>query len=39
MSASNYNHAGIGRGDAYLKNEFVRTDEICWINGESDAGR
>jgi SM-20-related protein len=39
MSASKYDDAGIGRGDDYLKNEFVRTNEICWINGESDAGR
>ena len=34
-----YIEAGIGRGDRYLKNEFVRTDEICWITGESEAGK
>ncbi|GAB2688496.1 2OG-Fe(II) oxygenase [Aliiglaciecola aliphaticivorans] len=27
--------AGIGRGNDYLQNEFVRTDEICWITGKS----
>ena len=39
MDESKYIHAGIGRGEAYLKNHFVRTDEICWINGESEAGK
>jgi SM-20-related protein len=39
LAASNYEHAGIGRGQRYLKNEFVRTDEICWITGESEAGQ
>ena len=39
ISPAKYIDAGIGRGDAYSKNEFVRTDEICWITGESDAGR
>ncbi len=33
-----FQNAGIGRGDEYLKNEFVRTDEICWITGASNAG-
>lgn len=39
LSESKYADAGIGRGDDYLKTEFVRTDEICWITGESDAGK
>ena len=39
IGAEQFINAGIGRGDAYLKNEFVRTDEICWINGESVAGK
>jgi SM-20-related protein len=39
MDEEKFQRAGIGRGDAYLKNDFVRTDEICWINGESDAGQ
>lgn len=33
-----YQPAGIGRQNDYIKNEFVRTDQICWITGESDAG-
>lgn len=38
LNASRYSDAGIGRGDNFLKTEFVRTDEICWITGESGAG-
>ena len=39
MDAGKYSSAGIGRGDDYLKNEFVRTNRICWITGDSAAGR
>lgn len=39
MHAAQFVQAGIGRGEDYLRNEFVRTDEICWITGESDAGQ
>lgn len=39
MSAEKFKKAGIGRGDEYLKNDFVRTDNICWITGETDAGK
>jgi len=39
MNAEQFISAGTGRGNAYLKNEFVRTDEICWISGESTAGK
>ena len=39
MDTGNYIDAGVGRGEDYLKNEFVRTDEICWISGDSAAGR
>jgi SM-20-related protein len=39
MDAEKYTDAGIGRGDDYLHNEFVRKDEICWISGESPAGQ
>ena len=39
LNSSKYFDAGIGRGDSYLKNEFVRTDEICWVTGESEAGK
>jgi SM-20-related protein len=34
-----FDQAGIGRKTDFAHNEFVRTDEICWINGESDAGK
>ena len=34
LSQQYYQQAGIGRGDDYLHNTFVRTDEICWITGE-----
>ena len=33
-----YIDAGVGRGDGFLRTEFIRTDQICWISGESDAG-
>lgn len=39
LDGNAYIDAGIGRGDRYLKNAFVRTDEICWITGDSAAGR
>lgn len=39
LSANKYSDAGIGRGEDYLITDFVRTDEICWIIGESDAGK
>jgi SM-20-related protein len=39
MTSDKFDNAGIGRGNEYLKNEFVRTDEICWISGNTDAGR
>ncbi|WP_027328804.1 2OG-Fe(II) oxygenase [Marinimicrobium agarilyticum] len=29
--------AGIGRQDDFQVNRFVRSDEICWLNGESPA--
>ncbi len=38
MEVEKFKNAGIGRGNEYLKNEFVRTDEICWITGETEAG-
>jgi SM-20-related protein len=34
-----YVDAGIGRGGDYTRTRFVRTDEICWITGASEAGR
>ncbi len=39
LQTHKYVEAGIGRGDDFVKTEFVRTDEICWITGESDAGQ
>lgn len=39
MHAATFHDAGIGRGDNWLKNDFVRTDEIAWIDGTSAAGR
>lgn len=39
MALDQFEVAGVGRGDDFYKNDFVRTDEICWINGESAAGR
>ncbi|NMH59295.1 2OG-Fe(II) oxygenase [Alteromonas ponticola] len=39
LNSAKYQDAGIGRGEDQITNRFVRTDEICWINGESDAGK
>ncbi|MFU8765542.1 MAG: 2OG-Fe(II) oxygenase [Haliea sp.] len=39
MNRERFTRAGVGRQDAHTLNDFVRTDEICWINGESEAGR
>lgn len=39
MAEEKFKRAGVGRGQGYLKNESVRTDQICWITGESDVGR
>ena len=39
LASEAFKKAGIGRGENYLENEFVRTDEICWINGDAEAGK
>ena len=39
LASKAFKKAGIGRGENYLENEFVRTDEICWINGDAEAGK
>ena len=39
MEADRFKNAGIGRGAEYLENEFVRTGEIAWISGKTEAGR
>lgn len=33
-----FSRAGIGRADEQHRNDFVRRDEIRWINGDTDAG-
>ena len=38
LAADNYEPAGIGRGETFLHSDLVRTDEICWITDESNAG-
>lgn len=38
LNKNKYADAGIGRGEDFLRTKFVRTDEICWITGESEAG-
>ncbi|MFH0256183.1 2OG-Fe(II) oxygenase [Vibrio rumoiensis] len=39
MPDENFKRAGIGREDKLMLNQFVRKDEVCWINGESEAGQ
>jgi SM-20-related protein len=39
MPQFNFEQAGIGRDQGHILNDFVRTDEICWINGSSVAGK
>jgi SM-20-related protein len=39
MSASMFSNAGVGRGTGFQQTEFIRTDDICWINGDSSAGK
>lgn len=39
MNAAKFTSAGIGRGEEYTHSKFVRTDEIAWIEGNSQAGR
>ncbi|MAM70330.1 MAG: 2OG-Fe(II) oxygenase [Gammaproteobacteria bacterium] len=38
MDDEQFVNAGIGRQRDYSVNGFVRRDEICWINGNSDCG-
>lgn len=38
MGRSEFDAAGVGRKQSHMVNDFVRTDEICWINGDSKAG-
>lgn len=39
MDNSKFDQAGIGREQQHMQNSFVRSDEICWITGESNAGK
>lgn len=39
MPEFKFEQAGIGRDQSHNVNNFVRKDEICWISGESEAGR
>ena len=39
MNRDKFDPAGIGREQQLMLNEFVRSDEICWITGESKAGK
>ena len=38
LSEDDFKQAGIGRAKDHVINSFVRTDEICWITGNSEAG-
>ena len=38
LSGEHFDPAGIGRSNSQMVNRFVRSDEICWIDGESPAG-
>ena len=39
MPEFKFEQAGIGRDQAHSLNNFVRSDEISWITGESEAGQ
>ena len=39
MNLEKYSPAGVGRKNKYILNAFIRSDEICWINGDSEAGK
>lgn len=39
MSADKFIKAGVGREQDHTINNFVRSDQICWITGESAAGK
>lgn len=37
--AADFRRAGIGRKDDFQLNRFVRSDEICWLHGDTPAAR
>lgn len=39
MDAAKFAQAGVGRDQNFTHNESIRRDEICWITGESAAGK
>ncbi len=39
MPDEQFKRAGIGRETDLTVNDFVRTDAVCWINGDSAAGQ
>ncbi|MDX2370110.1 MAG: 2OG-Fe(II) oxygenase [Colwellia sp.] len=39
MPPSHFKKAGIGRKNEHTVNNFIRSDEICWITGEHNAGK
>lgn len=39
MEQEQFDRAGIGRDRQLMQDSSVRRDEICWITGESEAGR
>ena len=38
LPEDNFKRAGIGRAKDHVINDFIRTDEICWITGNTEAG-
>jgi len=38
LSSDDFEHAGIGRARDYHRNQFVRSDDVCWMTGESAVG-
>ena len=38
MSSGNFKRAGVGRENRNTVNDFIRTDTISWINGETKVG-
>ncbi len=39
ISSGQFERGGIGRLNRHMQNDFVRSDEICWISDDSDAGQ
>lgn len=38
LPKENFERAGIGRGKNHIINDLIRTDEVCWITNNSEAG-